>query len=333
MKEVSENKRLFGLDLLRILSIVIVVSVHFFHNTEFYYNSITGLSMRIQLGIRNFCMSCVPLFIMITGFLNNKKDYNKKFFKGLLNILIIWLFYSVIELIILGIKDGNLFALDLKAVIYKISSFNACNYSWYIEMFFGLYLMTPILNRAYESFDDKSKKIVTALSILLTIIPIFTNEMFDSIFHIPSYWTGIYIIAYYFCGKSIAFFNPKYNKLNLIMLIVLVCIIGLFPLNNKMPEYESLLIFIQSNLLFLLLYNVNINNKIVRKIANFFSNISLDIYLASSLIDVFVYEYLYKFVTNSSQQIIIIYFPITVFASFFISSLYACVRKLLVRIR
>ena len=251
----------------------------------------------------------------------------------MLNILIIWLFYSVIELIILGIKDGNLFALDLKAVIYKISSFNACNYSWYIEMFFGLYLMTPILNRAYESFDDKSKKIVTALSILLTIIPIFTNEMFDSIFHIPSYWTGIYIIAYYFCGKSIAFFNPKYNKLNLIMLIVLVCIIGLFPLNNKMPEYESLLIFIQSNLLFLLLYNVNINNKIVRKIANFFSNISLDIYLASSLIDVFVYEYLYKFVTNSSQQIIIIYFPITVFASFFISSLYACVRKLLVRIR
>lgn len=95
------KNRNYGIDIVRIIAVVLVLSVHFFLNTN-YYNTIHlgGISLKIQSIIRNFCMVCVPLFMLITGFLNKKTEYNRSFFRGLLNILIVWFFYSIIESII-----------------------------------------------------------------------------------------------------------------------------------------------------------------------------------------------------------------------------------------
>lgn len=204
----SKKERLFGLDLLKILATFTVLSVHFFLNTQFYNTNATGFSITIQVIIRNLCMICIPLFVMLSGYLNNKKDYNKKFFIELLEIIVIWLFYSIIEFITTSIMNNNLSTFNIKTMLYKISIFTACRYSWYIEMFIGLYMMTPILNRAYDSFDDKSKKIVTFLALLLTIGFSFLNGVFSNIIHFPLYWGNLYFIAYYLVGKNIAYFKP-----------------------------------------------------------------------------------------------------------------------------
>lgn len=92
-----KRDRNYGLDILRVIAIISVLSVHFFLNTKYYIVSKNGIGMKAQFVIRNIFMICVPLFILLTGYLNNNKKYDKKFFKGLINILIIWLFYSVIE--------------------------------------------------------------------------------------------------------------------------------------------------------------------------------------------------------------------------------------------
>ena len=86
--ELNQDKRKYGLDLVRVLAVILVITVHFFKNTLYYSTPIAGKNMHIQAIIRNFCMSCVPLFMILTGYLNNKKDYNKSFFKSLLNIII-----------------------------------------------------------------------------------------------------------------------------------------------------------------------------------------------------------------------------------------------------
>ena len=77
MKNVMLEKRKDGLDVIRILATIFVFTVHFFLKTNYYNVSLDGISLKLQSIIRNFCMSCVPLFIMLTGFLNqNKKIRN-----------------------------------------------------------------------------------------------------------------------------------------------------------------------------------------------------------------------------------------------------------------
>lgn len=126
-----KQERKYGLDIVRIIATLSVLSVHFFLKTNYYNTPLNSMPMRVQSIIRNFFMICVPLFILITGYLNNNKEYNKIFFKKLFNILIIWLFYSVIEYFTLQIIN-NTHTFNLKDLLFNITSFKGCGYSWYI---------------------------------------------------------------------------------------------------------------------------------------------------------------------------------------------------------
>lgn len=66
-------KRIFGLDLIRFLAIFSVISVHFFLNNGFYSFPVKGGRMFISINLRWLFFSGVPLFLLLTGYLNNKK--------------------------------------------------------------------------------------------------------------------------------------------------------------------------------------------------------------------------------------------------------------------
>ena len=102
VKSDLKTERNTGLDIVRLLATILVLTIHFFLNTNYFSTQLSGISMNLQSIIRSFCMSCVPLFMILTGYLNNKKEYNKSFFKSLFNILIIWLFYSILEFFVLS---------------------------------------------------------------------------------------------------------------------------------------------------------------------------------------------------------------------------------------
>ena len=87
--KVEKNKKIIGLDIIRVIAVISVLCVHFFLNTKYYQTSINGIGMKLQYIVRNIFMICVPLFIILTGYLNKKKEYNKEFFKGLIEVLII----------------------------------------------------------------------------------------------------------------------------------------------------------------------------------------------------------------------------------------------------
>ncbi|MEI3530037.1 MAG: acyltransferase family protein [Bacilli bacterium] len=335
MKVKNNNERQYGLDILRILAVILVLTVHFFLNTNYYNTQFKGISMTWQSVIRNFCMSCVPLFLMLTGFLNNKTEYNKKFFKGLLTIIIIWLFYSIIEFSVLGIinKEQNNF--DFINALFNITSFKACKYSWYIEMYIGLYLIAPIINNSYNSFNQKNRKILVLLAILIGIIPGFINTLFQNIFHLPSYWSSIYPLTYYIIGKYISDLKPNLNKKYLFILLIFMQLFTYSFQTISNINYNSINIFIQTIIIFLLLYNINVKNNFIKKVLQYISSISLDIYLASSLIDQIIYPLFNKYCSFNiiGQSRIIIYAPIILIIIFLISALYGSIRKLLISIR
>lgn len=265
MKSKIENRN-YGIDIIRVIAIILVLSVHFFLNTSYYSVSNVGIGMKLQTIIRNFCMICVPLFMLITGFLNKKTKYDKTFFKGLINILIIWFFYSLIEYFTLNILNHNYNLLNLKSFIYSLSSFKSCGYSWYIEMYIGLYLISPIINNAYNTFDRKNRFILLLVVILNLVLPTFVNELFNGIIHMPNWWISIYPLAYYIVGKYIFDIKPKVNKKTLVFLLVLTQIITFSFDYIGSIDFNSLPTFLSATLIFLLFYDLDIKNNILKNI-------------------------------------------------------------------
>lgn len=327
------KERKYGLDIVRIFATLCVLSVHFFLKTNYYDTPLNSMPMRVQSIIRNFFMICVPLFMLLTGYLNNNKEYNKTFFKRLLNILIIWLFYCIIEYFSIQlILDKHSFG--LKDLLYSITSFKNC-YSWYIEMYIGLYLLSPIINNAFDTMNNKNKKSLLIISIIMFVLPTMINALLDGIIHIPSWWTGVYPLCYYITGKYIKYKNYNFKKKNLILLLIFTQIITFSLSFICKIEYNTLTTFISTCIIFLLLYNINIKKIWQQKVLKYFSSISLDIYLASSLIDFIIYKIFNNqmIIHNINQSKCILFAPLVIIIVFILSGIMGSIRKLLIKVR
>ncbi len=63
------EKRNPALDIIRIVAAFTVLSVHFFLHNGFYYETVQGTSMYIMTLMRTLFSVCVPLFMILTGYL------------------------------------------------------------------------------------------------------------------------------------------------------------------------------------------------------------------------------------------------------------------------
>ena len=137
--------RVIGLDLIRSLAIFFVIAGHFFSlNTEFKTTEFSGISMFIQLIFFIIFISGVPLFILLTGYLNRNKTVSKDYYKSCIRVLVAYLFFSIVTILFRKYYLHE----DMSWIKWglKILDFSAIPYGWYIEMWIGLFLLTPFLN-------------------------------------------------------------------------------------------------------------------------------------------------------------------------------------------
>ncbi|KNY29686.1 acyltransferase 3 [Pseudobacteroides cellulosolvens ATCC 35603 = DSM 2933] len=325
-------KRESGLDLLRTFAIFFVIGVHFFLQSNFYEVPISGGNMTLQVALRSLFMICVPLFLMLTGYLQIEKKPEIKYFKKIIPILAVYLFYSVLSIFmrVYYLNEDK----SLLRWVAEILVFNADKYSWYINMYIGLFLITPFLNMIHNNLknDGKNYKRFLLILVILTGLPVFFKALshYRSYFIYLSlfdYWLSIYPITYYFLGAFIREYKPKFNKklsaVLLILIIMFETIINTTFSRGKLfldgiGEYGSIIIMIEAVLFFLIFYDIKINNNHISKILGIISILSLDIYMCSYISDKLVYTYFLKNLYKSQQQILY-YFIFIVMISFTIA--------------
>ena len=104
-------------------------------------------------------MACVPLFLIATGYLMKNAKYSKKFFTNLLRVV----GYYAAAVMVLTITDKQAHGFGLIRVFFEnLFTFN--HYSWYVNMYIGLYLMSPMLNAAFESLKTKKNQLIPILT-------------------------------------------------------------------------------------------------------------------------------------------------------------------------
>lgn len=334
-----KNTRIAGLDIIKALAAFFVVSVHFLFNTRFYEMKLSGYGMIILTAVRHFLLTCVPLFLLATGYLNRNKEPNKEYYKGIIKVIISYVFICIICIIFRKFYFGE--EKRLLAWIASIFNFSANGYSWYIEMYLGLFLLIPYLNILYKSLETKKRKTGLIITfIALTSLPTIINgiKLLDHrLFMLPDWWTATYPITYYFIGCYIAEFKPKlttFKNIAYILLILLIHTSVYWAINEGgrfykpyLGKYQNILTLMLAVLIFILLYNKDIKNNFLKKIIVLISTCSLDIYLFSYLIDMKVYG-IVKPLTKTPKDHVLIMIP-TVIIVFVLSFLLAQLKNII----
>lgn len=358
VKKMSGVKRNPAADIIRILAFFSVVSVHFFLKNGFYSQTVEGGSMFVMTVMRSFFIICVPLFLTLSGYLLRKKQLEKKYYGRISKIIITYILASLLCVaysIIFLDKD-----IGIKSVILDILNFSAAPYSWYIEMYLGLFLLIPFLNIVYNSLPSQKSKIWLIITfVILTALPsvlnIYNLNSLDWLALpsassavnkiIPSWWQGFYPITYYYIGCYLSEYSIKIKKpLNLALIALCTLISGAFCFWRSYKanfiwgvwcNYQSLFNVVLTTLVFVFFINLNyekfppLASKIIQKI----SGLSLGGYLVSWIFDSELYPILIEKVPTVSGRlryyfvIVPIIFVLSLIASYILSKIQILIEK------
>lgn len=310
VKNIKDNNRDIGIDIIKTLAISFVVGVHFFLNTKYYTTNLNNANLFFQTYIQQIFLSCIPLFLMATGYLNNNTKITSDYFKKIIPIMILYIAYSIPALIYR--YNINEISFDIKLWIEQLLTFKGHRYSWYINMYFGLFLLIPFLNRLYLSLNNKKEK----LTLIILLLSLTTLK------YVPNYWAKLYPIGYFYIGKFIREFKPKLENKKAILYFLIIITVEttiefLIASNGRYThyynDYSSIFRAIQSLLIFLICYDKTINNNFIKRLVINISKSTLDIYLASFLTDRLLYKPFKAL--NLPQEQMFMFLPIMVLAS------------------
>lgn len=214
------RKRDLRLDIIRSIAAFSVISVHFFSHIQYYETGMKGGRMFLMTLMRMAFMVCVPLFLMLTGYLMHHKQLKRGYYKGILKTLGIYILAALAYQVSLSLFTGT--PISLKKYLFPILEFSG--YGWYIEMYIGLFLLIPFLNAIWRGLKgQKQKMLLIATLLALTTLPSLFNiydwhtpefwqlpssaSSFQRI--VPAWWLLLYPLTYYFIGAYLQEYGLK----------------------------------------------------------------------------------------------------------------------------
>lgn len=293
--------RVLGIDIIKVIAVIFVISIHQIAKTHVLSCKMdTAYSFFIIL-FRYIVMACVPLFLMSTGYLQSRKKLKSGYYRGLIPIIFIYIITSIITSIVKTQYDGEEFNFGM--TVLNIFNFTENDYVWYVEMFIGLYIFIPFLNYMYHGIEIKRhKRLLIFTLIFMTAAPsiatLFSNNVITTDV-LPDYWVLFYPVTYYMIGAYIREFNLRTSR---IFAFIMILISALIPTAvefifyngqefnaNVMNGFHSMASCLIAFFIFQLFYNVNSNSKIICAIFKDISSMTLEIYLISNAVEIFIY--------------------------------------------
>lgn len=287
------SKREPGLDLLRCIALLCVVIFHSFLYNGYYYQPQTGLSLVLAGSLRWLSTTCIGLFLMLTGYLQSCKTDLRACWRRMVPVLAGYFLASAISIPVRHFVFGDV--RTLAQWIQGFAEFGGVYYGWYVEMYVGMVLLMPFLNRVMAHLDGKSHLSLAAVLLVLTALPGATPIPI-----LPDHWRFLYPVTYYVLGAAVRRFQPKCPPwLGLLGAAAVALAMGIATvlstdgvLSTALTwEFADIWVAMMALCLFIGLYRVD-PGKILRHICAFAAGGCYGGYLLSHLLDHWVYTLL-----------------------------------------
>ena len=203
----SQTKRILWLDYARAVAIFFVVICHATEGSYYFIRmgekEVTFFVWLTENILFTFGRLGVPLFVMISGGLMLRKEYNiKEFYKQRLFPLVvtteIWII--ICYFLSLFIKGNEYGTKDFLYNLFFLKQ-SPLSHMWYMPMILGLYLVVPLISKALKtvSFADIYLPILCAI-VAFSVIPLFNAFSVEIIGFFPDakltidvgFWGGVY---------------------------------------------------------------------------------------------------------------------------------------------
>ena len=200
----EQSKRDIGLDIVRSVAILLVILQH----------SWSGLDLDVQSGAFSYwfysalCIG-VPLFVMLSGALNLGKveetgSFLKRRFRRILLPFFLWA--TVVFLIsafvgkypeVRGFRSG------VTAYFTGLLEGGINQAYWYVYMLAGLYLITPILQRAFRPDNPDSRKLLGYCLVIWVAVQLL-RDLYPAFLPVKYYaFSADVVLGYYLAGAYI----------------------------------------------------------------------------------------------------------------------------------
>ena len=189
----GKPKRNAGIDLMRILSMLMVVMLHVFGHDN-YSRSQEFLTLGWGLSSIFGCLIIVAVncFGLLAGYVNSGKKYNVK------NIINLWLqvvFVCLVSsLVFYFVKPGTV---SIKNIIFSFLPVYSKQY-WYFSAYFLLFFFIPLLNVIIEKTDKKL--LISVLCVLAILIGVVASLSGQDIFVLANGYSTIWLMYLYLVG-------------------------------------------------------------------------------------------------------------------------------------
>ena len=262
-------KRNVGLDLLKIIAMLMIVFIHILGKGRFISEDFNSELYQIAYIFENFFIIAVNCYVLITGYFQVDSDFK---FKKIVNIWIKVIFYSIsIYIIILLLGQAKFSILECIKSFFPILT----KVYWFVNCYILLYLLSPFINKSIKQLEKKDYEklliiLIFVFCILTSILPshytLDTTGGYGIIWFIILYLVGAYIKKYIKCNYR--------NKINLyvyfaISVITYIAYIGLnYTLKvlnldynvSRLLNYNFITVFLASIFLFLYFKNLKIKS-------------------------------------------------------------------------
>lgn len=322
------DERNSNLELLRIISIVMIIILHYFRFGGFIDTLEKGeFNYYIVHILESACIIAVNLFIQISAYFLSAKNSIK--ISKVIRLQALAYFYGGILFlvsVILGLKG-----FDIITFIKEINPLMSGKY-WFIIYYIILYLISPFINILINNINrNQHKGIITIMIIFFSIWPSFLP-------YSPSNDGGYGIITFillYFIGAYIRKYNIRIKKLiyNLCMYLICTMIVYIFSIFNGTWDawgYNFIFNIVGATMMFLVFLNINFKSKSIKYIATYTFPIYL-IHFNTLLIDG-LYNKILKISNYHYSSFFIINLIISVIIIFAVSFLIELSRRVLIKV-
>lgn len=210
----QHKKRMVNIEVLRLLAMMMVVSLHYLAKGELLEKLTGPLSAKGHLAwiLESFSIAAVDVYVLISGYFLVETGFRCR---RVISLVLQVMFYTCllpVVLIVMGILPvGEITFYNILQCIFPT---NMLHY-WFVSAYVLMFLFTPVLNAAVHGM--KKKQLQAAIVILLimeslskTVIPVRLE--LDNLGYDAYWFMVVYLIAAYIRLYGIPFLEGKEGK-------------------------------------------------------------------------------------------------------------------------
>ena len=215
-----EHGRNYGIDLLRILSMIMIVTLHVLRQGGILEVLDTGtVKYFTAWTLESLSLCAVNIYALISGFVGVSSG-SARFYK----ILSMWIqveFYCIISTVILYCTKTDTF--DFAELINRLAPVSTNRY-WYFTAYFIMFFFTPVFNKLLQSLHERQMKYL--FGIIFIFASLWPTVWQADIMKLNNGYSFLWLSLLYLLGGCVRKLG-LYKRVNMRLMVVLYFVLTL----------------------------------------------------------------------------------------------------------